>query len=189
MLLDRIKLEDGEEILVQTRRHWFVITVQLLSFAFAALLPPILLSIALKTVGTSTFITASSLPAAVETYTLPFVYTLWLLGLWITSFNVWTNYYLDILTVTDRRLILINQKGLFRRNTASFRLERLQDINVEVHGLIATLLDFGTIHIETAGHSEEDFVAKNIPHPRDIKSTILAASDERLSEMKPDSSH
>ena len=117
---------------------------------------------------------------AAYTSQISYLYAVWLLFLWFGMFSVWTNYYLDILIITDRRLILINQKGFFRRNVGSFRLERMQDINVEINGLIATLLDYGTIHVETAGHGDEEFRATDLPKPREIKAEILRAGDSRI---------
>ena len=57
----------------------------------------------------------------------------------------------------------------------------MQDLNTEINGIVATLLDFGTIHVETASDAEEDFRATYLPHPANIKSIILQASDNRMS--------
>lgn len=177
MLLEKIQLEPDESILLQTHRHWFVIASQLASLLGLAL-GPILMYVFVDWFLHTTENFSFNLTEL--TAELLFVYLLWLLFLWLGTFNLWTNYYLDILTVTDRRVILINQKGFFRRNVSSFRLERLQDMNIEVDGLLATLLDYGTVHAETAGHADEEFRATGLPKPRDIKSLILRASDNRI---------
>jgi ABC-type multidrug transport system fused ATPase/permease subunit len=177
MLLEKIQLEPGEIMLVETRRHWFVIFGQLFSLFMVALIPLLVYFFA-KYIGEN----YQAVNNAVET-NLPiliFLYVIWLMCLWIGTFNIWTNYYLDVLTITNRRIILTNQKGFFRRNVASFRLERLQDMNVEINGLIATLLDYGTINAETAGHAEEEFRAVNVPHPRELKAKILSAADNLI---------
>ena len=108
---------------------------------------------------------------------LYFFYSAWLLTLWMGVFNSWTNYYLDVWIVTNRRIITIDQKGFFRRSVSSFKLEKLQDITVEIQGIIATLLDYGSVNAETASHTDE-FDARGLPHPREIKSVILRAIDE-----------
>lgn len=179
MLLDRIQLEADEEILVQTRRHWFIVVSQLFSLFVAAFVPLLLLWLA-------PFLTNQLVEFDLSQYWNPaiFVYCLWLLFLWYGIFSIWTNYYLDVLTVTDRRIIMINQKGFFWRNNSSFRHERLQDINVEVNGILATLLDFGDIRAETAGAGPEELYATGLPKPRDIKTTILTASDKRIDDYK-----
>ena len=97
---------------------------------------------------------------------------------------MWTNYYLDVWTITNKRLIAIDQHGLFHRETASFRLERLQDMNVEINGIIATFLDYGILEAQTAGGDDDKFRATGLPHPRELKSLILEASDVLLDEYK-----
>lgn len=178
MLIDKIKLEPGEKIVIQTRRHWFIIFMQIFSLKTIALVPVIIML----------FLEWFVLQGTDSTYSLwdytpqiVFFYAFLLTFVWMSIFSAWTNYYLDVLTVTDRRIILVNQKGFFWRNVASFRLERMQDLNIEVNGLIATLLDYGTLQIETAGESDEEFRATDVPSPAHLKSLILQAADNRIS--------
>jgi len=177
MLLEKIKLEPDEKIIIQARRHWFVIVRQLASLVLLTFVP-----IALVVFVEWTLRTYSEATISVFDYKayLTFGYTLWLMFLWAGAFNLWTNYYLDVLTVTDRRVILVNQKGFFWRSVTSFRLERLQDVSVEVNGFLATLLDYGTILAETAGHADEDFRATSMAAPSHLKSLILQAADNRM---------
>ena len=177
MLLEKIKLEPGEQVLKQTRRHWFIITAEIVSLSLVGLSPFlawIALEVMLANVDTATF----TLTDYVAEFW--FLTCLWMLAVWIGIFNAWTNYYLDVLAITDRRAILINQKGLFWRNVTSFRLERLQDMNVDINGILATLLNYGTIHAETAGNANEEFRAEHLPKPRELKALVLRAADERI---------
>jgi len=180
MHVDSIKLEPGEKILIQTRRHWFYIVSQIATVVALALTPPIIFLFinALLTSQIEGGVRLTEYAAQ-----LSYFYFLILILSWILIFNLWTNYYLDLLIITDRRAILLNQKGFFWRNVASFRLERLQDMNVEVNGLIATMLDYGTIEVETAGNADEQFKAHHIPSPGHIKSIILQAADRRIGDV------
>lgn len=181
MLLEKIHLESDEKILTQVRRHWFILMSQMAMLVLAALMPLPLLWLA--STLSNQYLNAT-FDLSVYTPEITFVYGLWLLFLWIGMFTIWTNYYLDILTVTDRRAILINQKGLFRRNVTSFRLERLQDMNIEINGLLATLFDYGDVQVETAGHAEEEFKTTGLPKPRELKGLILQAADERMTTAR-----
>ena len=174
MLIDKIRLEDDEEILLKTRRHWFILASRLAIFGVLALAPLVIILLVPTLL--------SELAVSFNGYTAPivFAYSMWLLLLWIGIFNVWTNYYLDVLIVTDRRVIVTDQKGSWRRYVASFRLERMQDINIEIDGFLATLLDFGTLDVETAGHGDAEFHVNGMPNPREIKATILGAGDGRI---------
>ncbi|NCN52390.1 PH domain-containing protein [Candidatus Parcubacteria bacterium] len=178
MIFDKIQFESDEKILVSTRRHWFVLFVDFFGLVLMAVTPLILLLV----------INISTLPIGnlLTTYTpiLSFLYAVWILLLWISAFNAWTNYYLDLVTITNRRVIVINQKGFFRRSLSSFRLERLQDMNVEINGLIETMLDFGELHAETAGADDDEFRITGMPNPRNLKSIIVKASDDMLDKYR-----
>ena len=154
MLLEKIKLEPDEKIVFQVRKHWFILFSHLFALVVAAFIPLVVfltftLVPVFDTVQVSLFEGAGSAFVA--------FYAAWLLLIWMGIFGVWTNYYLDIWTLTNKRLIVVDQLSLFHRHTGSFRLERLQNMNVEYHGIIETLLDFGTLEADTAGtHNENE---------------------------------
>lgn len=178
MLLDKIQLEADEKIIIQTRRHWFILAAKMLGPLLAVLIPPFVwLWIIVHP--------PQILPYTLSEYNTIFIYfySIWLLMQWVSLFTIWTNYYLDVITLTDRRVILMDQKGFFYRNIASFRLERMQDMHIEINGVIATFLDFGTIHVDTAGHSNQEFHVTGLPHPRELKASILTASDVRMQHV------
>lgn len=173
MNIEKLQFEDDEQILAQVRKHWFVLAIQILGLVGAALMPLVLYL----------FIIRSEVPGmnayefdAGIMFTL---YSAWLLIVWMSLFSVWNNYYLDVWTITNKRLIAIDQRGFFSRRTASFRFERLQDMEIQVSGIIATLLDFGSLEIQTAGE-EENFKAYGLPNPGDLKALILSTADGSL---------
>lgn len=179
MLLDKLKLESDEQVLKQTRRHPFIIITQVGFMVMVGLAPLVLVGLGSAITPVDPVIISFE---SLEGFLL-FMYCVFLSTIWIAIFGIITNYYLDLLIITDRRIILINHKGFFWRNMASFRLERMQDINIEINGIIATMLNFGTIEIETAGHGEEDFRAVGIADPSDIKAIIIEASDTRMQKV------
>lgn len=114
-----------------------------------------------------------------------FLSSLWLLVCWITFFVMWTNNYLDALIVTNRRIVDVDQISLFSRRLSSFRVDRIQDITVEVHGPVATFLSYGNIQIETAGEGQK-IRLHTIPRPEEVKRKILALHHTQ-SEKSPHS--
>ena len=98
----------------------------------------------------------------------------WWLLLWTMFAVAWTNYYLDLWVVTDRRIIDIQQHGLWSRKISECRLDRVQDISTEVRGFLPTLLGFGDVRIQTAAEAER-FIMKDVPHPYEIKDAIFRA--------------
>jgi hypothetical protein len=96
------------------------------------------------------------------------------------GFTTWTHYYLDLWIITDRRIILVDQIHFFNRRVSIFRLERLQDIEFEITGIIPTILNFGTVKAQTASSFESNFKTSGLPDPRGIQSIIQKATDNRL---------
>lgn len=155
------QLRENEKMLLVIRKHWFLMAGPVLVFIILVTLPLLLRSIIF-------------LPAELEAefgYLFPLGYILYALSLLILLFFAWTVYYLDQWMVTSERLIDIEQHGLFSREVSEIPLHRVQDVTMEVHGLLETLLHFGTIKIQTAG--EREFLIRGVPHLTEIKDTIL----------------
>jgi hypothetical protein len=177
MKAEKIQLEDDEHILLLVRKHWFVLCLQVISVVIIALLP-----LAFIAVITRIDAIASHIPF--NSALLVTLYTGWLILQWMALFAIWTNYYLDIWIVTNKRLLAVDQRGFFSRTMASFHLDRMQDISVSVNGILQTFLDYGTLEIQTAGEIGQ-FKVTGIPKPAEIKSTIINASDS----LAPKTSH
>lgn len=183
MLFERIKLEADEVILRIVRKHWWIIATRVFFAVVSGLLPLVALPIVLVLLPG-----VFDWQAALTTYTreLTFFYLLWLLFNWMAIANFWTDHYLDLWAITNRRIVSIDQRGFFSRFLSSFRLERLQDMNINVSGIIPTLLNFGTIEAQTAGGSNEEFKTDNMPDPRGLKALIIRAADERQQALQYD---
>lgn len=170
MNIEKIQFEPDEHILIQVRKHWFILAIQILGLVGAALMPLVLYL----------FIMNASIPGmkvfAFDPQILLTLYTAWLLIVWMSLFNVWNNYYLDVWTITNKRLIAVDQVGFFDRTDASFKLDRMQDAEISVQGFIATLLDFGSLEIQTAGE-DANFKVYGLPNPGYLKALIQGAVD------------
>jgi membrane protein YdbS with pleckstrin-like domain len=171
MNIDQIKLESDEKILLQVRKHWFILALEFFGLALGATLP-YFIYVAIESQEALSALFHANVPPGVVVS----IYCAWLLIIWMSLFNIWNNYYLDVWTFTNKRLIAVDQKGFFSRTTASFKLERLQDIEISVTGILATFLDFGTLDMQTAGE-ERNFRATYLPSPGTLKSLVLRATD------------
>jgi len=171
-----IRLDEHERIALVARKHWVVFlrdTIGLaalyaapfLIYRFAAERP-----FALSPEETVTL----SLSAAL----IAFSAIAWSLLIWVKFFGIWTDYYLDAWLVTDKRIVNIEQIGFFRREISTLRLERVQDVTIEVHGIIPTFFNFGDIRVQTAA-AQREFVMRGIPRPGRVKEIIL----ERLAAL------
>lgn len=179
MLFEKIELEPGEEVRQVVRKHWFVITMEILSTLLIAILPLFGVAVFLlfEHLHPESFVFAVHLPLVI------FGSVFWVLITLMATFMVWTHYFLDLWIITDRRIIVIDQISFFNRKVSSFRLERLQDIKVSIDGIIPTLLNFGTIRAQTAGTDVSNFLATAMPDPRGIQALIQKSTDERLKSL------
>jgi uncharacterized membrane protein YdbT with pleckstrin-like domain len=91
---------------------------------------------------------------------------------WLFLFQNFMDYYLDIWIVTTKRVLNIEQTGLFARTVSELRLYRIQDVTSTVNGFIHTILDFGDMEIQTAGEKTR-FVFEQIPHPTRVSRSVL----------------
>lgn len=105
-----------------------------------------------------------------------FVGSLVYLYAWLAFFHNWVDYYLDIWIVTNERLLNIEQEGLFSRVISETNISKVQDVTSEVHGKLQTFLDFGEVHVQSAGE-EKRFVFEEVPHPREIAQEIIRLHD------------
>lgn len=164
-----ITFHDGEEVVLEARRHWIVVLPIYVIVSLLALAPLVLYAV------------VDALPIALVTpgwgpAILGFAYSGWLLALWVGVYLVWLDHHLDVWILTNERLIDVEQKGIFRREVSSLRLERIQDITAEIDGPLATFLKFGDIKVQTAGDATE-FVITNISDPQGL----VEAVNEELS--------
>lgn len=163
-----IDLHDNEKIVVVARRHWYVFASEIATMILGIV--PILLILVFK--EEIYFYGEKYLSYAEISNVLIFLCAGWLLVLWMKFFMAFTNYYLDVLVITNQRVIDIDQIGLFARDIATAPLENAQDIKIEMIGLLPTMLRFGNLHFQTAGMDKE-IVIRGIKDPEGVKKQIM----------------
>ena len=94
-------------------------------------------------------------------------------------YSYFLDFYLDLLVITNDRLVDMEQVGVFARRTSEVDLYKIQDITSEVKGVFASLFDYGDLLVQTAG-AVERFIVTGIPHPDKLRQEILdLASEDR----------
>ncbi len=168
---ERKDLKSYEVILLSLRRHWFTLVIKILAYALLALIPPF------------TWLIAGALmiglPAELWTAFFIIYGMAWSYGL----FYIIVMYFLDFWIVTDHRIIDSEQHGFFNHTEAELGLHKIQDISVQIAGVIPTFLDFGNLEVQTAAAMEK-FFFKQIPHPDDVKDAIMEAHNQFI-ELHP----
>lgn len=111
--------------------------------------------------------------------------SIYYLAIWLFLFSELVDYILSVWIVTNDRIVSIEQHGLFGRTVAELDLYKVQDVTSEVHGTVATLLNYGDVFIQTAGEKER-FVFEKVPNPHHIRQGIidLVADDRKTHEKE-----
>ena len=161
------KLDEGEEIVLEVRKHWLVMVLTAMSlfgFFVAGFLIVYLMSV--------DFIRDYlELSVNINQLQILLLSSLSLLA-FVIFFVAWTDFYLDVWLITNRRLIDIEQKGLFYRDIAVLKLDQVQDVTVVLEGFIPTLFGFGEIRVQTAGTATE-FKMTHVANPRKVADIIM----------------
>ena len=159
-----LPLFENEKVLLIVRKHWFVMARTAILF-FVLLFAPVIGSFLFPYVKTA-------IPEDLLYAGTNFFVSLYFAAISAFLFFEWMDYYLDTWIITSRRIIDIEQQGLFSRHVAEIPLSRVQDITIEVNGILETFLGFGTIRIQTAG--ERDFFIHDVPRLQELKNAILS---------------
>ncbi|MBI4224856.1 MAG: PH domain-containing protein [Candidatus Sungbacteria bacterium] len=158
-----IQLHENEHMVLLLHKHWFVVARTVLGIVFLI----ILLAAALLLLPFLTDRLDPDLASAATGLGL----AIYLMMVALFAFFSWMDYYLDMWIVTEKRIIDVEQRGLFSREVSEIPIASVQDVTVEVHGIVQTMLGFGTIKIQTAG--EREFTIDEIPHLAAVKDAIL----------------
>ena len=154
-------IRENETVLFLLRRHWIVPLLAVISFILAAFLPLaviIVLGILYGFFGLGILIFL--------------IYSLYLMFIWLGLFYSLTLYSLDVWIITNERIIDNRQFGFFNRVVSEALLTKIQDISIEIEGMIPTFLNYGNLKVQSAG-TEERFLFLQISEPAKVKDEIM----------------
>lgn len=164
------KLEQDERLIMTLRKHWLVFLIQSFGFILAALIPFIVMGIFDARIFA--YLASNGLASAPANALVMFAVCAWEMIILCVFAVATTNYFLDIVFVTNRRIIDLDQKGLFARDIAIMPIDQMQDIKIEVLGILATFFNFGNLYIQTAGKDKE-IAVRGLRNPQEAKDAIL----------------
>lgn len=90
----------------------------------------------------------------------------------------WVDDEFDVFIITDERLIDITQITLFQRSVASTPLNQIQDTTSHVNGVLATILNYGDVEVQTAAGSASSFFIDCVPNAPEVAREILDIADK-----------
>jgi uncharacterized membrane protein YdbT with pleckstrin-like domain len=162
------ELAPDETIICQFRKHWInVVPIFVGCFILAAVMLALIYAVARY--GDSI---AKTVPLPIVSLLVLVMAGLTLL-IAIVAYWVYTQ---NRIIVSTQHIIQITQAGLFSRKVSQLSLAKVQDVSSSRNGLVATILGFGNITIETAGE-EENFTFSQVPDPYGLAQTIMKAHE------------
>ena len=157
-----------EKIIFFLHRHWFILAKIIIGYLILALFPAAAYFFIKKELGHILEIEAIVI-------FLRLLIFLFYLYWWLMLYHSFLDYFLDVWIVTNHRVINIEQRSMFNRVVAEHKLYRIQDAMSHQKGILPTFLNYGEIHIQTAG-TEKVVVFEEVPNPhyvaREIHSLI-----------------
>ena len=160
---------EGEELVYSLRRHPITLLPLLVGYA-------LLIAGPFAVYGYLSAFRPEILDSQKTTALIVLGGSLFFLYAWLFLFQNYLDYHLDFWIVTTRRILNIEQTGLFSRKVSELRLYRIQDVTASVSGIIHTVFDYGDVEIQTAGEKEH-FRFEDVPHPNQIAKAVLELSE------------
>jgi len=157
-----------EEIALLLRRHPVTQLSKILIVAIAAFFPIVMFASPLLQFMPSNF----KLATVISWYLV-------LSGFALESFLTW---FFNVFIITNRRVIDVDFYSMVHKDVSSAKLESIQDMSVVTAGVFASLIDFGTLYVQTAGQNPK-IEFEDIPHPSKVTKILneLIAKKKRMS--------
>lgn len=87
------------------------------------------------------------------------------------------DFYLDVLILTNDRLIDVDQHSLFSRTISEMDLFQVQDVSTDIKGVFPTMFNYGTVHIQNAS-LQTKFTITQARNPDKLREVILDLANE-----------
>lgn len=165
-----IKQKPYEKIIYVIRRHWVTYIPTIFLFFILALVP----------IAVGYILNQTSASLLTEPYSRAFfmlVFSVYELSIALFFFASFIMYYLDMLIITNDRLVQIQQRNLFSRSISELDLFKIQDSTSEVHGAVATIFSYGKLSIQTAGE-QKNFMFEAVPNVHTIRRELMHLAEE-----------
>ncbi|MEK7133596.1 MAG: HAMP domain-containing sensor histidine kinase [Patescibacteria group bacterium] len=165
---------EDEQMLLVVHKHW----VSLFGDAVLTLVPGFVILWLLFLFRDLPLSQADASVHAIVTFLVPLSFLI----LWTILAIQWTNYYLDMLVVTDRRVFYTAQINFTQRSVRQWYISDVRRVNVRFRNIFESYFNYGSLEISV--HEEQEPVnIAGIPDPEYIAAVILK-QDDRYGELK-----
>lgn len=165
---------EDEQMLLVVHKHW----ASLLGEAALTIVPGFTILWLLFLFRGLPLTSADASIHAIITLLVPLCFLI----LWTILAIQWTNYYLDMLVVTDRRIFYTTQINFTQRTINQWNILDVRHVNVRFGNLFESFFNYGSIEIEAHDESGSTKIS-GIPDPEYVSAVILK-QDDRYGQLK-----
>lgn len=104
----------------------------------------------------------------------------WYLLTFSYALSTFLTWFFSVFIISDERIIDVDFISMLFKDVSSAKIDAIQDISSKTSGFLASILDYGTVHIQTAGE-ERELQFENVPHPAKVAALLneLLLEEER----------
>jgi hypothetical protein len=167
--------KDGEQIKLLIRKHW-IIDVKIGAFFMVFALLPVFATILAGILTWPIEFNDTALFTTLATFTFFLFMTL-------ITYIKWLNEELDIIIITNERVLAHDQVSLFHRQISETNISLVQDVKGVEKGIFGDLLHYGSMDIQTAAEKTV-FNIKHVGDPYQSSRLILDIRDRYMDKEK-----
>lgn len=134
--------KENEIVQLTIRKHWFPHFKVLLNFMIAWIIPALI------------FLTIVSSRSGFfkneENLLITIFFLLYLLFVGLILYVKWLNEELDVIIITDQRILSIDQISFFDRAFSETSFDKVEDVKARIKGICSNIFEFGSLEIQTA---------------------------------------
>jgi uncharacterized membrane protein (DUF441 family) len=137
----RVKITGDDEKVITVQRQFPIV-----------LRKPLIIGLIIITIGILPWVFGYGLSTSWVniTYYWMIICSVILITYWLRS---WVGWHYSIYVLTNQRLMVVKQNGLFTREVADLALHNVQNVNYKIKGLQGAMFGFGTLSIDTLSGS------------------------------------
>jgi len=171
----RVKITGDDEKLITVQRQFPIV-----------LRRPLIIGLIIVTIGILPWVFGYGLSTSWVniTYYWMIICAVVLIAYWLRS---WVGWHYSIYVLTNQRLMVVKQNGLFTREVADLALHNVQSVNYKIKGLQGAMFGFGVVNIDTLSGSG-GFVFKYVHKPARLQKLIMDEVHKTTPKMKEEHS-
>ena len=163
----------NEQVLYAIRRHWISYMPHVI-FGSAVFIASVLVIIGLlSNLSDFSILTIAGTTIGISMALLS--------TLFIMLFG-FVDHYLDLLIITNERLIDIKQHGFFKQETKEIHLLDIENVNSHVEGPLGVYLKYGHLIIQTGPDEDERIIIRTIPQASKVARALMELHSKHITE-------